>query len=650
MVVRSKYLLAILRPARRWVSSLLTKSWFAAIFALTIFYYAIPQLAITDSRYVLATADLLLRTGDLNLWPVANADTAMPLAKNGQLLVRATDIPPDILAAAYAAGVRPSAKGGAVDFFGIFDRVPGAADRFLAARPPVLPLFPTWPSFAVLPFSLVTAALRVPVFDGTTFYWDRNERYQKILAALLAAVTVGFFYGAARCLLPWPFALGLAAWLASGPLVSNTSRALWSDTFALPLSFAGLYIFTRVILAGRPMRYWPVLLAAALSFAFMMKPTYAIPSAMLGLLVLLAPKVPLRLKADFVATCAICAALFTATSFLIYGDMLPPYFAPSRASSFEFSRLIGIFFSPGRGALWFTPSLFVACSAPFFVWRDRTALVASIVAVAAVAATVLTVGSWGDWWGGWAFGPRLLQSTLPAVALLALVLVHATNQRGGQLKVVVLALCSVVAGWEALVHISGVASARGYEWNDRPVNVDTALQRLWDWSDPQFLAALRKVKPDIIALPEDGWVRMASACSDHFAGDGVSGREPEFRWTDGNWAELLFAGAPQNASRFAIDVLPLVDTRYPAQHVTFAANGTEIGRAVLTQPQWTRLEFDVPLGKLNQSQNTITLGLPDAHPPGNGSPDRRRLGVAIREFLVTAASDTSTLPVAETCR
>jgi hypothetical protein len=243
------------------------------------------------------------------------------------------------------------------------------------------------------------------------------------------------------------------------------------------------------------MRHWPIMLAAVLSFAFMMKPVYAIPSAMLGLLVLGAPRLPLRLKASFVAVCAVLAALFVATSILIYGDMLPPYFAPSRVSSFELSRLVGVLFSPSRGVHWFTPSLIVACCTPLLVPRDRTLFVASIVAVAAVVIAVLAVSDFDKWWGGWSFGPRLLQFALPATALLALVFVRAASLRSGREQIAILALCIAIAEWEGVVHVSGVMSGRGWEWNMIPVNVDLAPQRLWDWSDPQFLAAFRKVEP-----------------------------------------------------------------------------------------------------------------------------------------------------------
>lgn len=632
-------------------------SWIAALIGLAAFYYALPQLQLemNDSRYVLATADLLLRTGSLDMRPLVRADKQMPLTDNPQLLARASDLAPEIVAAVKAAGLEPFGKSGAIEYFftyDLFKNIPvPMAEISLATVPPVSPLFPTWPSFAAMPVSLVTAALGIPVFDGALFHEDRNELYQKIVAALLVAAAVVFFYAAALCLLTWPFALGLAAWLAVGLFVSNTSRALWSDSFALPLSFAGLYIFVRTVVAGRLMPYWPVMLAAALSFAFMMKSSYAIPSAMMGLLVLLAPKIPPRMKATFVAGCAIFAALFVVTSFWIYGNPLPPYFAPSRVGSSEPSHLAGVLFSPGRGILWFTPSLLVACCAPFLAWRDRRFFVASIVAVAAVAASVLTVGKFPHWWGGGSFGPRLLQFALPAAALLALVVVHAASLRSGRERITILTLCCAIAGWEGFVHLSGVISPRGWMWNGRPVAIDAAPQRLWDWSNPQFLAAYLSTRPaeDTIDLPRDGWVRMASPCSDHFAGEGFSAREAEFRWTEGGHAELLFAAAPENASHFAIEVAPLIDARHPAQRVSVAINGAEIGAAALTEPKWTQLQFDAPPGLL-KSFNTIALSLPDAHPPEEGSRDQRRLGVAVRSFILTAEPDVSSPPIAQICR
>jgi hypothetical protein len=239
---------------------------------------------------------------------------------------------------------------------------------------------------------------------------------------------------------------------------------------------------------------------------------------------------------------------------------------------------------------------------------------------------------------------------LPALAFLALIMAQAAGNLGRPAQAALLSLFGVVACWEAFVHIGGVSSGRGMQWNVSPVSVDDAPERLWDWSDPQFLAAFLKRRPirDLSPLPRDAWVQMPSACSDRFAGDGISGREAEFRWTDGNDAEILFAPPPAEVGSLTMEVLPLVDPSHPLQHVGIDINGTEIGAVLLTEPRWTPLQFNLPPGVM-KSQNALTLRLPDAHrPPASG--DTRLLGVAIRRFALTSEPGASSLPVADICK
>jgi hypothetical protein len=108
---------------------------------------------------------------------------------------------------------------------------------------------------------------------------------------------------------------------------------------------------------------------------------------------------------------------------------------------------------------------------------------------------------------------------------------------------------------------------------------------------------------------------MPSACSDRFAGDRISGRETEFRWTDGNDAEIPFALPPGQVrtSRWKSS-----RSSIPAQHVGIDINGTEIRAVLLTEPRWKRLQFNLP-PCLMKSQNTLELRLSDAHrPPASG--------------------------------
>jgi hypothetical protein len=123
---------------------------------------------------------------------------------------------------------------------------------------------------------------------------------------------------------------------------------------------------------------------------------------------------------------------------------------------------------------------------------------------------------------------------------------------------------------------------------------------------------------------------MPSACSDRFAGDGISGRETEFRWTDGNDAEIPFALPPGEVRSLTMEFLPLVDPSHPLQHVGIDINGTEIGALLLTVPRRKRLQFNLPPGVM-KSQNTLALRHSDA-----GVWDARWLGVAIGRFALTS--------------
>jgi hypothetical protein len=295
------------------------------------------------------------------------------------------------------------------------------------------------------------------------------------------------------------------------------------------------------------------------------------------------------------------------------------------------------------------PSALLLCAAPLFTWRDRAMFAASVIAAAAVLASIVVIAMFDKWWGGYSYGPRLFQFALPAVAFLALALAWSSMAMGTMGRTSILSVFAILVVWEAFVHLGGAISPLGFSWNVTPISVDRAPWRLWEWSDPQFLAAFSNggsAPPP--RPPTDGWVRMSASCSDAYVGPGISGREPEFRWTNGYRATLRFGAPANNASRFAIELRPLLDLNRRAQRMTVFLNGAPLGTVVLSQPQWITLQFDLPPQEL-RTGNTITLTLPDAHRPGGGSQDIRRLGVAIRRFVVTAAPHTFNLPYSTAC-
>jgi len=56
--------------------------WGVAFSALMAFYYFIPELEITDSRYVLGTSDAFVRSGSLDMRGLVEADADKALVDN----------------------------------------------------------------------------------------------------------------------------------------------------------------------------------------------------------------------------------------------------------------------------------------------------------------------------------------------------------------------------------------------------------------------------------------------------------------------------------------------------------------------------------------------------------------------------------------
>jgi hypothetical protein len=117
--------------------------WVVAFSALMAFYYFIPELEITDSRYVLGASDAFLRSGSLDMPPLVEADVNKPLIDNYYFLIRSTDLAPDAIATARKAGIRPFGRGRAAEFYILREIAlfaPDAAAGFSDATYPLLPL------------------------------------------------------------------------------------------------------------------------------------------------------------------------------------------------------------------------------------------------------------------------------------------------------------------------------------------------------------------------------------------------------------------------------------------------------------------------------------------------------------------------------
>src|SRR5262249_49391806 len=193
------------------------------------------------------------------------------------------------------------------------------------------------------------------------------------------------------------FAFGTSAW-------STASRSLWQHGPSMLMLAAALLIQRR----GRRL----ALAGACLAFAYVIRPTNAIPLAAATIWTMGCRRDSAR---SYLAVVAATIALFGLSSRIVYGSWLPPYYAAGRLGGNPafFEALARHLVSPGRGLLVFSPVLVFAGLGVALKIRLRrfTALDASLVAV--VLLHWIAISSFPHWWGGHSYGPRFFSDMLP---------------------------------------------------------------------------------------------------------------------------------------------------------------------------------------------------------------------------------------------
>lgn len=301
------------------------------------------------------------------------------------------------------------------------------------------------------------------------------------------------------------------------------------------------------------------------------------------------------------------ALVFFAVSFWDYGQLLPPYYRPSRLSGTETfgEALLGNLISPGRGLLVFSPWLLglpigaIACA--------RRLLREPLFWLAATWALLhlLAISGYPHWWDGHSYGGRPFVEALPALLLLSLLVGRELVGSGGATDPDVpsaasaadpsaatatdpsaasaapaarrpgaggrpvrrlvrgLALSGILAlgafsvwvhAWQGLYNLHTVMW-NGGDWGPElgDLNVDVHPEYLWDWRYPQMLAsaemlAARYRDLQLRALPAlaPGEVITAESDPRFFADEGW---QPVERAGDAVWR---WAEGPAPALRFRV--------------------------------------------------------------------------------------------------
>jgi hypothetical protein len=268
------------------------------------------------------------------------------------------------------------------------------------------------------------------------------------------------------------FAFGTQVW-------STASRTLWMHSPSLLCLALALLLALRVRRSGT----WCFALGVTLGVAYFVRPTNVVPLVVLAIWI---GSLGRRSLLRFASGTALAGASFFLLDLLVYGRAVQPYFRASRValSSTTIEALLGNLVSPSRGLLVFVP-VSLLCGYGFILKRRAGTLSSLDVAVAVSAVGYwLLVSTFPSWWAGWSYGPRFLTDIAPMLVwFLPPVLAEIADRRRAGLGVIAALAIALSIGIQA----RGALAESTNEWNWKPVDVGIARNRLWDWSDPQFL-------------------------------------------------------------------------------------------------------------------------------------------------------------------
>ena len=376
--------------------------------------------------------------------------------------------------------------------------------------------YPPGTSILSLPFVALSHLFGMSaVFPDGDYHYREERRMQLRLAAILMACLAVVVHRTARMALSARAALAFtAASMLATQVWSTASRGLWSHTWAILLVAVAIHHLVRRETGAGPLR--PVLLGTLLCWAYFTRPTMAVGVAAAAVYL------ALRFRSALLAYCATVAGwliLFVSASWMQYGTLLPPYYRPGKLGTTEFwTGLAGNLVSPSRGLLIFLPYLVIVVLWVVRHRRRSTLMPLAVLGSAATLAHLLIVASFPIWWGGDGYGPRLLTDTVPWLVLVALVAVQAriaaTADIGARRNRIETAAAATLLAAAVCMHGVGALSQASNEWNWTPVRVDHEPARVWDWSDPQFLAPFRGDGPDTAAGEvKDAKARVREATS-----------------------------------------------------------------------------------------------------------------------------------------
>jgi len=281
----------------------------------------------------------------------------------------------------------------------------------------------------------------------------------------------------------WAWRLTLVYALATETW-SISSQALWQHGPG-ELALIGCFYCLQRWWEDRERHAWSWLCGACAAAAFVIRPTNVVLLPALVVALLLA-KTKLADYVRLLAVPLVGGALLAGYNLYLFQRLSGGYAVAVLYGS-AFPGLAGLFLSPGRGLLIYTPVVLFALGAflPGASTARRKHKVLLEASVIFIILESLVMSRSISWWGGYSWGPRLLAELIPPLIVLMAIGVSAIDHVWPRRAFAVLAVYSV------LIQAAGVFFYPNGHWDATPRSVDGAPARLWDWDDNPIARTLR---------------------------------------------------------------------------------------------------------------------------------------------------------------
>jgi hypothetical protein len=330
---------------------------------------------------------------------------------------------------------------------------------------------------------LLVSPLYIPIAFFGLYNWDPGSLAvfariaQKFSAAAIAAFSAVVLLVLLKRITtaPWAWCLTLVYAIATETW-SISGQALWQHGPA-ELAIIGSFLCLERWSENRSGGFWLWMCGVCTAAAFIFRPTNLVllPAAFGALLL---ARAPLAQHLRFLAAPVLGGFLLALYNLYVFRHLSGGY-AVGLLSGSAVTGIAGLFLSPGRGLLVYTPvALFALCA--FFpraaaARREHKPLLISAV-IFIILDSLITSRS-VMWWGGFCWGPRMLTELVPSLIVLMALGLPVIERPWPRRAFAVLALYS------ALIQTVGAFFYPKGHWDAGPPSVDAAPARVWDWRD-----------------------------------------------------------------------------------------------------------------------------------------------------------------------